>query len=66
MPIYEWKDKNTDKTVRVKRPIAELERAPDKEEALEAGFSITEFAEAVWERILNLFNFTGPKGKGNW
>ena len=66
MPNYLWLDKNSDKQITISRKIAEMDNAPDKDECLEQGMLVEEFAYADWERLLEAPAFTGPKNKGNW
>lgn len=64
---YLWKDNNTQTEVEVDRTMAEYDIPPDKEEALQAGMEIEEFAHADWVKVV-----TGGVGtigfgqKGNW
>lgn len=69
MPIYCYKDKNTEKTVEVVRVFSDYDKIPTKEEATE--LSAEEYTAAEWERVIGGGikivrgpNFTGSKG--NW
>ena len=50
--LYTWKDKNTDFEITVVRPMDEYTREPDKDEAVEKGMDVEDFAEAEWERVI--------------
>lgn len=63
---YNWKDINTGLEVEVSRSVQNIEHAPDKDEAIEAGMAVEDFAEAKWERLVSQSAFLGPKGKGIW
>ena len=66
MPYYQWLDKNSEKTLDVRRNMSDIEISPDKDECLAEGFTIEEFAEADWTREIATTNFIGEKGKGKW
>lgn len=63
--IYIWLDKKTETEVAVHRKIKDIEMPPDKDEIPEE-MSIEDYAEADWVRVLQGFDFIGPKGKGHW
>jgi hypothetical protein len=44
----------------------ELDVKPDKDECLEQGMEVEDFADAEWERRLSPVPNVGPKNKGNW
>jgi len=69
MPIYNYKDTNTEKVVEVIRAFSDYEKVPVREEA--SNLTDEEFQVAVWERfvgagikILRGKNWSGSKG--NW
>ena len=68
MPIYCYRDKNTEKTVEVVRKFADYEVVPTVEEASE--FSEEEYKDADWERVLGqgikVTRSSGYGTKGNW
>lgn len=66
MPTYTWVDLLTDTEIIVRRSMDELDVKPDKDECLEQGMEVEDFADAEWERRLSPVPNVGPKNKGNW
>jgi predicted nucleic acid-binding Zn ribbon protein len=71
MPIYVYRDKETDKKVEVIRDFKDYQIEPSVEEAKDYGLTDDEYSKATWERILGTGiqmtrgdNWTGSKG--NW
>lgn len=71
MPIYDYQDKKTKKTVGVIRSFKDYEIIPTLEEAKDSGMTDEEYVEAAWERFMaagiqvTKGDNWGP-GKGNW
>lgn len=63
--VYVWRDKNTDIEVAVDRKIKDIEVPPDKSEIPEE-MSMEDYVNANWIRVMQGFDFVGPKGKGFW
>jgi hypothetical protein len=70
MPLYDWKDKKTGRTIGVLREFAKYQEPPTKEEAVEEGLTEAEAEEAEWERtigggiqMVRGENWTGKKGE---
>ena len=66
MPYYPWLDKNSGKQVIVQRKFKEIDTTPDKDECIEQGMEVEEFATADWERLVSALPHVGEKGKGRW
>ena len=71
MPLYDWVDKKTNKEALIQRVFDDYKVPPNKEEALEAGLTEAEIADADWERNIGggIQVTRGPSwtgSKGNW
>ena len=71
MPIYDYIDKETKKSVSVIRSFKDYENIPTEEEAKDSGVTAEEYSKASWERVLG-FGIQMVKGdnwgagKGSW
>jgi predicted nucleic acid-binding Zn ribbon protein len=70
MPMYTYKDKNTDVKVDVIRTFDEMEQVPTLEECGEK-LNEEQHSKAVWERVIGggISVLKGPTwgwGKGHW
>ncbi len=67
MAQYRWKDLNTGKELEIIRSMRDSSDKPDKDECLKAGFTVEEFAEAEWTKvILGGAGHVGFGQKGSW
>ncbi len=71
MPIYPYNERNSKKTVEILRSFEDYKVPPTLEEALKAGLTEEEYANADWQKVIGRGirvtrgdNWTGSKG--NW
>lgn len=71
MPLYDWKDRKSEKVITVLRHFSAYEEKPTVAEAQEGNMTPEEYEAADWERLIGAdirvtrgLNWNG--GKGYW